>query len=256
MSKIEQDIKQKIETFGTPLKEWNISINYGIKTGFNEAFIIDEAKKNELIALDPKSAEIIRPILRGRDIKRYFSDWQNLYLICTFPSLKINIDEYPAIKKHLLYFGKERLEQTGQTHVINGERIKSRKKTTNKWFETQDSINYWDDFNKQKIIYSETNNANETKIVFDEEGYFTDKTCFIITSASVNIKNLYQILSSIVFTWYMKNKSPLLGATGISLTKELVETFPCVYSVEESIYDSYNLTEEEVMFIKNSLNIS
>ena len=71
LNPIEQSIKRKIEAVGVPLKEWDIKINRGILTGCNEAFIIDEAKKNELIAQDPKSAEIIRPILRGRDIKRY-----------------------------------------------------------------------------------------------------------------------------------------------------------------------------------------
>ena len=68
---IEQSIKKKIDELGTPLSEWEVSINYGIKTGFNDAFIIDGAKRAELIAADQKSAEIIRPILRGRDIKRY-----------------------------------------------------------------------------------------------------------------------------------------------------------------------------------------
>ncbi|MGQ2137637.1 hypothetical protein ACT4R9_11775, partial [Ornithobacterium rhinotracheale] len=95
-----------------------------------------------------KSAEIIRPLLRGRDIKRYSYEFADLYLICTFPSLKIDIEEYPAVKEHLLSFGKERLEQSGKTHEINGKRIKSRKKTNNKWFETQDSISYWEDFYK------------------------------------------------------------------------------------------------------------
>ncbi len=61
LSPIEQSIKEKIATFGTPLKEWDIRINFGVKTGFNKAFIIDSAKKDELIAADPKSAEIIRP---------------------------------------------------------------------------------------------------------------------------------------------------------------------------------------------------
>ena len=70
LSPIEQSIKNKIESYGVPLKDWNISINYGIKTGCNDAFIIDGAKRAELIAADPKSDEIIRPILRGRDIKR------------------------------------------------------------------------------------------------------------------------------------------------------------------------------------------
>ncbi len=69
LSPIEQKIKEKIEKIGTPLKDWDIKINYGIKTGYNEAFIIDAETKDKLIKQDPRSAEIIRPILRGRDIK-------------------------------------------------------------------------------------------------------------------------------------------------------------------------------------------
>ena len=114
LSEIEQRIKAKIEAIGTPLKEWNISINYGIKTGFNDAFIINGEKRAELIAQDPKSAEIIRPILRGRDIKRYGYEFADLYIITTFPSLKIDIELYPAVKQHLLSFGYDRLKQTGE----------------------------------------------------------------------------------------------------------------------------------------------
>ena len=77
------NIKKRIEAVGTPLKDWNISINYGIKTGFNEAFIIDGKKKEELIAKDPKNTEIIKPILRGRDIKRYQASFADLWLIDT-----------------------------------------------------------------------------------------------------------------------------------------------------------------------------
>jgi hypothetical protein len=83
LSPIEQRIKEKIEAVGTPLKDWNINIYRGILTGYNEAFIIDGKKKDELIAEDPKSAEIIRPILRGRDIKRYRYEFADLYLIAT-----------------------------------------------------------------------------------------------------------------------------------------------------------------------------
>ncbi|MFH1336957.1 MAG: Eco57I restriction-modification methylase domain-containing protein [Candidatus Zixiibacteriota bacterium] len=97
LSPIEQSIKRKIETAGVPLREWDVHINYGIKTGFNEAFIIGQAKRDELIAADPKSAEIIRPILRGRDIKRYSYEFADLWLIATFPSLKYDIEEYPAV---------------------------------------------------------------------------------------------------------------------------------------------------------------
>jgi hypothetical protein len=107
LSDIERRIKEKIERIGTPLKDWDIQINYGIKTGFNDAFIIDGAKRKELIEEDSKSDEIIRPILRGRDIKRYGYEFADLWLINTHNGIKekgikpINIDLYPAIKKHL-----------------------------------------------------------------------------------------------------------------------------------------------------------
>ena len=92
LSPIEQSIKCKIETVGTPLKDWDIQINYGIKTGCNEAFIIDEEKRSEILANCRDAAErkrteqIIRPILRGRDIKRYAYEWAHLYIIATFPA--------------------------------------------------------------------------------------------------------------------------------------------------------------------------
>ena len=111
--------------------------------------IISAEKKNELIKADPKSAEIIRPILRGKDIKRYTYSFANLWIIATFPSKHYDIDDYPAVKSYLLSFGIERLEQTGQNHVVNGVTVKARKKTNNKWFETQDSINYWNVFIRQ-----------------------------------------------------------------------------------------------------------
>src|SRR5690625_6093429 len=88
----EMAIKEKIERIGTPLKDWDIKINYGIKTGFNQAFIIDDETRKRLIQEDPKSAEIIRPILRGRDIQRYDYNFASLYLISTFPSLTIEIE--------------------------------------------------------------------------------------------------------------------------------------------------------------------
>ena len=146
LSPIEQSIKKKIEAVGTPLKDWDINIYRGVLTGCNEAFIIDSNKRDEILANcqtedeRQRTAELIRPILRGRDIKRYGYDWANLWLIATFPSRHYDIDKYPSIKQYLLSFGIERLEQTGKTHIVNGDRVKARKKTNNKWFETQDSI--------------------------------------------------------------------------------------------------------------------
>jgi hypothetical protein len=107
LSPIEQRIKAKIEAVGTPLKDWDINIYRGVLTGYNEAFIISGVKKDELIKQDPKSVEIIRPILRGKDIKRYGYEFADLWLINTHNGVRqsgiepINIDEYPAVKKHL-----------------------------------------------------------------------------------------------------------------------------------------------------------
>jgi len=141
LSPIEQSIKRKIEAVGVPLKEWGITIYRGVLTGYNEAFIIDGNKRNELIAADQKSDEIIRPILRGRDIKRYGYEFADQWLIATFPSRNYDIERYPAVKNHLLSFGIERLEQTGKTYYQGTKQeFKARKKTNNKWFETQDSI--------------------------------------------------------------------------------------------------------------------
>ncbi|MEO5097851.1 Eco57I restriction-modification methylase domain-containing protein, partial [Bacteroides thetaiotaomicron] len=104
LSPIEQSIKQKIESVGIPLKDWNIQINYGIKTGFNDAFIISTEKRDEILANCQtedervRTAELIRPILRGRDIKRYEYEWADLWIIATFPSRHYDIESYPAVK--------------------------------------------------------------------------------------------------------------------------------------------------------------
>ena len=160
LSDIEQRIKAKIEAIGTPLKDWDIQINYGIKTGFNDAFVIDGKKRTELIAQDPKSEEIIRPILRGRDIKRYGYEFADLYLLFIpwhfpFHLLKPEIkgasqeaeeafkNQYPAIYNHLLQY---------KTELSN--RNKSETGIRYEWYALQRwGANYWEDFNKQKIMY-------------------------------------------------------------------------------------------------------
>ena len=214
LSDIEKRIKEKIEQVGIPLKDWNINIYRGILTGYNEAFIIDGKTKDRLIEKSPKNAEIIRPILRGRDIKRYGYEFADLWLICTFPSLKIDIEEYPAIKEHLLSYGYDRLKQTGD--------IGARKKTNNQWFETQDSISYWDDFSKRKIIYPEI-----TKFInfyCDNEHFVTNNKCFILTGE--HIEFLTAFLNSSLFKYcFLDNFPELLGGTR-ELRKIFLEKIP------------------------------
>ncbi|MBI4848031.1 MAG: N-6 DNA methylase [Nitrospirae bacterium] len=181
-------IRKKIEVVGVPLKDWDIAINYGIKTGMNEAFIINGKKKDELIAVDPNSAEIIKPILRGRDIKKYRADFAELWMIATFPALQIKIDSYPAIRDYLKSFGKQ-LEQTGKPGC--------RKKTSNKWFEVQDTIAYHAEFEKEKIVYAEI--VYDSAFYYDTKGYYPEATSFLITGE--RLKYLTALLNSKLLTY-------------------------------------------------------
>ena len=224
LSPIEQSIKRKIEAVGTPLKDWDIQINYGIKTGYNDAFIIDTAKRNEILANcqsedeRERTAELIRPILRGRDIKRYGYNWAGLYLIATFPSRHYDIEQYPAVKDHLLSFGIERLEQTGKVHNVNGENIKARKKTTNKWFETQDSISYWEDFSKPKIIWKRIGSI--LRFSFDNIGHFgLDSTCF---ATGENIEFICCVLNSPMGHYLLKD-APKTGTGDLLVSVQAIE---------------------------------
>jgi Methylase of polypeptide chain release factors len=143
-------IKRKLEEVGKPLREWDVKIYFGIKTGYNDAFIIDTQTRNRILANckdeeeRKRTEEIIKPVLRGRDIERYRYKWAGLWIICTFPSKKIDIDQYPALKEYLASFG-ERLLQDGEPG--------HRKKTPHKWYETQDNIAYYPEFEKEKIVW-------------------------------------------------------------------------------------------------------
>ena len=216
LSPIEQSIKKKIEAVGTPLKDWDINIYRGVLTGCNEAFIIDSQKRDEILANcqteeeRKRTAELIRPILRGRDIKRYGYDWANLYLIATFPSRHYDIDRYPAVKQYLLSFGIERLEQTGKTHVVDGEKVKARKKTNNKWFETQDSISYWEDFFKPKIVWARLMRIAQSDIDAFPRFCYAPGNFFVVDSlcffSGKNIEQIVLALNSEYAAWYFFNK--------------------------------------------------
>ncbi len=207
-----------------PLKDWDIQINYGIKTGCNDAFIIDSIKRNEILdnctteEERQKTAEIIRPILRGRDIKRYSYEFADQYIISMFPSKQYNIDDYQSIKSYLLSFGIEKLEQTGKKYVINGETVKARKKTNNKWFETQDSISYLDEFSKPKIIWKRVGSI--IRFSYDYKGVLgLDSTCFAIGS---HIPYLCCILNSSM-GHYLLNNAPRTGTGDLLISVQAVE---------------------------------
>ena len=257
LSPIEQSIKRKIEAVGKPLKDWDVKIYRGILTGCNEAFIIDGTKKDELIAKDPKSAEIIRPILRGRDIKRYGYNFADLWIIATFPSRNYNIDKYPAVKEHLLSFGMERLEQSGKSYIINGKEVTARKKTNNKWFETQDSIGYWEDFNKQKIAWG--NLCLEPQFALIEEGFFINAPAPLIVPGN---EYLLSILNSKLTDFYLRTQGVSRNGGYFEYKPMFVEKMPIVennnlkfdtvYRNEDNkICALYELNESEIEYIIN-----
>ena len=275
LSPIEQSIKRKIEAVGTPLKDWDIQINYGIKTGYNEAFIITTEKRDEILSKcadedeRKRTDELIRPILRGRDIKRYGYDWANLWLIATFPARNYDIEQYQSVKSYLLSFAEpmlreagldwiadnyladycyQKLAQTGQFIEIAGHRIrvgagdeKARKKTSNKWFETQDSISYWDDFSKPKIMY-----PNMTKFLpfyYDEKSFYQNDKSFMITGEKIAFLTAF-LNSSLFKKCFIDNFPELQGGTR-ELRKLFFDKIP-VLLVDQKIDDEFRLLLEQM----------
>lgn len=265
-------IKAKVEEQGTKLIDWDIKINRGILTGYNEAFIINSETKDELIAKDQESINLLKPLVRGRDVKKYYCDFQNLWLITTFPSKDIDIEKYKIVKEYLASFGK-RLEQTGEKG--------SRKNTSGKWFETQDSISYWEDFEKPKIIYSEL--TKFLYFAFDNYNLYIDKTAFILTGE--DLEYLVSFLNSKLFKFcFAHNFSEIQGNTRV-LSKVFFEQLPIKRiskfeqkpfidkvnrilntkkqnlaadtsvlekEIDQLVYELYGLTQEEIEIVENS----
>ena len=209
------------------------------------------------------------PILRGRDIKRYGYNWTGLYLIATFPSRHYDIEKYPAVKNYLLGFGIERLEQTGKSHIVNGEKIKARKKTNNKWFETQDSISYWEDFSKQQIVWIEL--SDEPKFSY-AQNVMSVNTVFFLTGE--HVLHILGLLNSKLITWYFKHCIGTTSGVGtnrwLKYTIEQIPIAPINIGIEQLVNQicsnldttidgkiddmvckQYGLDEEEICFIVN-----
>ena len=201
LSPIEQSIKRKIEAVGTPLKDWDIQINYGIKTGFNDAFIINTEKRDEILANCQtedernRTAELIRPILRGRDVKRYGYDWAGLWLINAHNGLKskgikpVDINDYPAIK--------EWLDNGGVAY--NGKMYKGFSQIEKRSDRGDTPYNlrncaYMEDFSKPKIVWAElarTGNA----FALDFGNNMVGNTGYILTVPSNNQDELLYLLA-------------------------------------------------------------
>ena len=242
LSPIEQSIKRKIEAVGTPLRDWDIQINYGIKTGCNEAFIIDTAKRDEILANCQtederrRTEEIIRPILRGRDIKRYSYEWANLWLIYIpwhFPYQFDNTiqgaseiaeaafkKQYPSVYSHMLQF-KEPLSKRNKAET--GIRYE--------WYAMQRwGANYWDLFFQPKICWKAVGRNLAFAIV--ESGIFLTAPASFISAGEHN-EFILAMLHSKLGKYFIYQNSDTTGAGDIMLNIQSLTGFPIPKSCEE-----------------------
>ena len=265
LSEIEQSIKNKIERYGIPLKDWDIRINYGIKTGCNEAFIVNEEQRNKILANckdeeeRSRTAKIIRPILRGRDIKRNGYEWANSFLINMHNGYKtrtgeiishVNINNYPAIKN---WFDKGDWNKKGEFKT-NIQRLSERADQGDTLYNLRDCA-YMDDFLEQKIIFQELTQGSAF-YYDDKKQFYINNTAYFITGN--NLKNLIVFLNSPVIEFaYSKFYATKLGDNGIRwLYQHLIELpVPNNVSVnnENDVYKAFSLTEEEIRHISSSV---
>jgi hypothetical protein len=237
----------KIYKFGKPLSSWNVEINRGVLTGFNEAFIIDNQTKLEIIKNDCKSIDIIKPILRGREIEEYHTDWDGGYIIATFPSLNIDISEYPGIENFLSNFSKK-LPQIGDTFINDqGEVEKTRKKTSNKWFETQDPIAFYEEFNRPKNIWKRI--GSQIRFTYSEEPmYSLDSTCI---ATGEKIKYLTALLNSKLGKFQLLEKSPKTGMGDLILSVQALDPF-CAFYPDEIIENKIDSLVDKIIASKKN----
>lgn len=260
LTPIEQSIKRKIEAVGTPLKDWDIQINYGIKTGYNEAFIINTAKRDEILANcktedeRQRTAELIRPILRGRDVKRYGYDWANLWLINIHNGIKgriprVNIEDYPAVKAHLDQYWDKIRDRADQGDTPYNLR----------------NCAYLEDFSQPKIVWGNLNLQASFALV--NEGSFINAPSPMIVPAS---KYLLAVLNSKVADYYIRQLGVTRNGGYFEYKPMFVEKFPipnncCEKSmrilaslvdtkdetrIDKEVYLLYGLTDEEINFIE------
>ncbi|GAA9667866.1 class I SAM-dependent DNA methyltransferase [Helicobacter pylori] len=280
------DLRDKMEGIGTPLKDWDIQINYGIKTGANEAFIIPTEKRNAILNACKTQEErkrteaLIKPVLRGKDIKRYSYEWAREWVINTHngytSNLKskippIDIEKYPATKAHL------------DSHY---DAITTRSDQGDTSYHLRNCA-YLEDFEKEKIVYPETSQG--AYFIYENRGIFLEKTAFMIVSDAYNLKLLTALLNSKLITFYFKNfcGGCILGKSGYQYNKHALEKIPipqitpknqelahkitdCTKAILEAkekdpkantqqlekeidalVYQLYNLTDEEIKIIEN-----
>ena len=210
LSSAEQSAVEKIQSIGTNLKDWDVKIQTGIKTGFNKAFIINDVIREDLLGKDPHSAEIIKPVLRGRDVQSYSARWARSWLIDTHNGFEgvpaVNIDEYPAVKSYLKRFISQLTKRRDKGITPYNLR----------------NCAYHSDFSSENILWRRV----ATKGMFAyvaEEMYCINAVNMIVGDS---LKYLCAVLNSNLITWYAQQILPTSGTGTFHWEKAYVERMP------------------------------
>ena len=289
LSNAGQRIKDKMEAVGTPLKDWDVSIKYGVKTGYNKAFIIDTATKDALIVADSRSAEIVKPILRGRDIQRYRAQWAGLWLLNIPWHFPLHLDstvkgassaaeasfqdQYPAVYEYLF---SHKAGLTGRNKSETGIRYE--------WFALQRwGSNYYEDFSQEKIVWGNLN--NRAKYSYAPKNMYISAPTTMMTPYS---PYLLAVLNSTLADWYFRligverdggyyeykpmfiERLPIPKISAaeqrplIALVDEIIaakaadlqaDTDEYEWKIDRLVYNLYGLTEEEDTTVERSLGL-
>jgi hypothetical protein len=263
-------LNRKIENVGTKLKEWDLQFYRGVTTGHNKAFQVNKIVKEELIKNDKNSSQLIKPLLRGKDIKRYRFSFEEIYII--FTRQGISIDNYPIIKNHLFKYYDELRPRN------NNEKV-GRKPGNYEWYEIQDNTAYYNEFESEKIIWIEI--SDRANFSYDDRGFYLTNSAYFISGK--NLKYLLAILNSKLSDFYFFQISSHIAGNRKRYTKQYVEQIP-VPKIEEDkqvafiqlvnkilaskksdpsadtsaleaeidrlVYELYGLTEEEIRIVE------
>jgi len=287
-------IKDKVERQGIPLNEWNININRGILTGLNEAFIIDGKKKDELVAIDPKSADIIKPMLRGRDIQKYLPEFHDLWLIYipkgftikSILALDENIITEPIPRYGYVEYVKawkwfENKFPIIAEYLFQFKNIAEKRTDMGDYWWEQRACAYLNSFTNPKIIYPELTKFLNFSLDIDKH-YYTNNKNFIFTG--VNLYYLVSFFNSRLWRFCFRDNFPeLLGGTRelrkvffeqikvkkitdeqeksykeritkiIQLKEKNLNTKQLEDELDQMIYQLYELTDEEINIVENSV---
>lgn len=209
-------LKKEIEKVGIKLKNWNLDFYRGFLTGYNDAFFIDGKTKNEIIQKEPQAKEIIKPLLRGREIKKYNYSFNNNYVI--FTRRGFNSNEFPVVTKHLEKY-KENLLPKPFNWI--GE-WKGRKTGNYEWYDFQDNIAYHKSFDKEKIVWLAI--SDKPAFALDTEKMYVTAPAYIMTSD--RNKYLLSFLNSKIMEWYLDKVSSSTGQGTNQWSKIFVEQLP------------------------------